>query len=64
MKCNKLATLTYVWNGAVHYACPECFAGVQALCAHMGWPLSSTLVDGTEKCPQELPDPPKESTDE
>jgi len=54
MKCGKPAKISYVWNGKVHYSCEEHFRQLQILCSHMGWPLTASLVDGSESCSQEV----------
>jgi len=49
--CGKPAVFSYVWNGEVHYSCEEHCRKLQALCMHMGWPLTVSLIDGKlHKC--------------
>ncbi len=50
-KCGKEVTHTYVWNGEVHFACPEHTQKLEGLCIHMSWPLTVSLVrTGKHKC--------------
>ena len=57
MKCGKDATWIYDWNGTPHYACEEHIKAITALAQHMGWPLTSSPIEGEHKCPQEIGEP-------